>query len=166
MGVFNFVRQLFFQLLMENSINLTRFLLERIKTLFCIFRMSQFIFNVSFKVRAAGTLLMIEYNTLSEYLFLLRGVAESLAPHGPSIMLYLAAAVSDFYVPSQNMVSLKRYSASYLLLNSVIQRLQYTTATMAVGMSKKAIVLTSKRTTSHMLNTFLYTCLLFLQTTM
>jgi len=55
---------------------------------------------------------MIEYNTLSEYLFLLRGVAESLAPHGPSIMLYLAAAVSDFYVPSQNMVSLKSYSAS------------------------------------------------------
>ena len=55
---------------------------------------------------------MIEYNTLSEYLFLLRGVAESLAPHGPSIMLYLAAAVSDFYVPSQNMVRLKSYSAS------------------------------------------------------
>ena len=55
---------------------------------------------------------MIEYNTLSEYLFLLRGVAESLAPHGPSIMLYLAAAVSDFYVPSQSMVSLESYSVS------------------------------------------------------
>lgn len=136
MGVFNFVCQLFFRLLMENSINLTTFLLERIKTFFCIFRMSQFIFNVSFKVRAAGTLLMIEYNTLSEYLFLLRGVAESLAPHGPSIMLYLAAAVSDFYVPSQDMVSLKNYT-QHLQLNSVIQRLQYTTVTMAVGMPKK-----------------------------
>ena len=62
---------------------------------------------------------MIEYNSLSEYLFLLRGVAESLAPHGPSIMLYLAAAVSDFYVPSQDMVSLKSYT-QHLQLNSII----------------------------------------------
>ena len=47
---------------------------------------------------------MIEFNTLTEFLFLLRGVAESLAPHGPTVMLYLAAAVSDFYIPSQNRV--------------------------------------------------------------
>ncbi|XP_068670747.1 uncharacterized protein [Montipora capricornis] len=54
------------------------------------------------QVRISGTLLMIEFNSLSEYLFLLRGVAESLAPHGPNVMLYLAAAVSDFYIPSQS----------------------------------------------------------------
>ena len=47
---------------------------------------------------------MIEFNTLTEFMFLLRGVAESLAPHGPTVMLYLAAAVSDFYIPSQNRV--------------------------------------------------------------
>lgn len=47
---------------------------------------------------------MIEFSTLSDYLFLLRGVAESLAPHGPTVMLYLAAAVSDFYIPPQDMV--------------------------------------------------------------
>lgn len=47
---------------------------------------------------------MIEFNSLFEYLFLLRGVAESLARHGPNVMLYLAAAVSDFYVPSQSRV--------------------------------------------------------------
>lgn len=47
---------------------------------------------------------MIEFNTLSDYLFLLRGVAESLAPHGPTVMLYLAAAVSDFYIPPQDLV--------------------------------------------------------------
>ena len=48
---------------------------------------------------------MIEYSSLADYLFLLRGVAEALAPHGPTVMLYLAAAVSDFYVPFQNRVS-------------------------------------------------------------
>ena len=47
---------------------------------------------------------MIEFSTLSDYLFHLRGVAESLAPHGPTVMLYLAAAVSDFYIPPQDMV--------------------------------------------------------------
>ena len=47
---------------------------------------------------------MIEFNSLFEYLFLLRGVAESLACHGPNVMLYLAAAVSDFYIPSQSRV--------------------------------------------------------------
>ena len=66
---------------------------------------------VLFQVRVAGTLLMIEFNTLSDYLFLLRGVAESLAPHGPTVMLYLAAAVSDFYIPSQNMVCVSDYLA-------------------------------------------------------
>lgn len=59
---------------------------------------------VLFQVQAAGTLLMIEFSTLSDYLFLLRGVAESLAPHGPTVMLYLAAAVSDFYIPPQDLV--------------------------------------------------------------
>ena len=58
----------------------------------------------SCQVQAAGTLLMIEFSTLCDYLFLLRGVAESLAPHGPTVMLYLAAAVSDFYIPPQDLV--------------------------------------------------------------
>lgn len=79
------------------------------------------ILKVYRQVRAAGTLLMIEYNTLSEYLFLLRGVAESLAPHGPSIMLYLAAAVSDFYVQSQNMPEHKIQSADGPLQLHLVQ---------------------------------------------
>lgn len=52
---------------------------------------------------------MIAFNSLFEYLFLLRGVAESLAPHGPNVMLYLAAAVSDFYIPSQSRVCIFYY---------------------------------------------------------
>lgn len=51
-----------------------------------------------------GALLLIEFSTLSDYLFLLRTVAEALGPHGPTIMFYLAAAVSDFYIPDENMV--------------------------------------------------------------
>ena len=56
------------------------------------------------QVKSSGTLLMVEFSDLSDFLFLLRGVAEVLAPHGPTVMLYLAAAVSDFYIPYQDMV--------------------------------------------------------------
>lgn len=71
------------------------------------------------QVRVSGTLLMIEFNSLFEYLFLLRGVAESLACHGPNVMLYLAAAVSDFYVPSQSRPQHKISSDVPLQLNLV-----------------------------------------------
>lgn len=56
------------------------------------------------QVQSVGALLLIEFSTLSDYLFLLRTVAEALGPHGPTIMFYLAAAVSDFYIPDENMV--------------------------------------------------------------
>lgn len=71
------------------------------------------------QVRVSGTLLMIEFNSLFEYLFLLRGVAESLASHGPNVMLYLAAAVSDFYIPSQSRPQHKISSDVPLQLNLV-----------------------------------------------
>jgi len=58
---------------------------------------------------------MIEFSTLSEYLFLLRGVAESLAPHGPTVMLYLAAAVSDFYIPPQDLVGHMQFNSLWNL---------------------------------------------------
>ena len=67
------------------------------------------------QVQAAGTLLMIEFSTLSDYLFLLRGVAESLAPHGPTVMLYLAAAVSDFYIPPQDLVGHMQFNSLWNL---------------------------------------------------
>ncbi|CAH3124325.1 unnamed protein product [Pocillopora meandrina] len=71
------------------------------------------------QVQTAGTLLLIEYNSLSEYLFLLRTVAESLAPHGPAVMMYLAAAVSDFYIPPQDLPKHKIQSNAPLQLNLV-----------------------------------------------
>jgi hypothetical protein len=51
-------------------------------------------------------LLKITFTTLSEYLHVLREVASILQKIGINAMLYLAAAVSDFYIPSANMVFL------------------------------------------------------------
>ncbi|XP_074600436.1 phosphopantothenoylcysteine synthetase isoform X2 [Brevipalpus obovatus] len=45
-------------------------------------------------------LLMVNFTTLSEYLFYLREIASALRPLRSRAVLYLAAAVSDFYIPS------------------------------------------------------------------
>ncbi|PWN89537.1 DFP-domain-containing protein [Acaromyces ingoldii] len=49
----------------------------------------------------AGTLLRIPFTTVTEYLFMLRDMSRLMRPLGRRGMYYLAAAVSDFYVPSQ-----------------------------------------------------------------
>ncbi|XP_006839705.1 PREDICTED: phosphopantothenate--cysteine ligase [Chrysochloris asiatica] len=51
----------------------------------------------------AGTFLAVEFTTLTEYLHLLQAAAQALNPLGSSAMFYLAAAVSDFYVPVSEM---------------------------------------------------------------
>merc|ERR1711931_114136 len=55
------------------------------------------------EVQNACLLLKIGFVTLSDYLFLLRASAEALSPLGPNVMFYLAAAVSDFYIPESEM---------------------------------------------------------------
>lgn len=52
-----------------------------------------------------GKLLQLSFTTLSEYLWLLRSACQALAPLENKAILYLAAAVSDFYIPSNEMVS-------------------------------------------------------------
>ncbi|XP_067826671.1 phosphopantothenate--cysteine ligase [Heptranchias perlo] len=54
-------------------------------------------------VREAGLLLPVEFSTLSDYLYLLRAAAQALNPIGPKAMFYLAAAVSDFFIPASEM---------------------------------------------------------------
>lgn len=44
-------------------------------------------------------LLSLNFTTLSDYLWLLRASAECLQKLVPRALLYLAAAVSDFYIP-------------------------------------------------------------------
>ncbi|KAJ2230089.1 Phosphopantothenate--cysteine ligase cab2 [Coemansia sp. RSA 1722] len=59
------------------------------------------------KYMKGNKLLMINFTTLSDYLFLLRELSLLLAPLGPRAMFYLAAAVSDFFIPSYSMAEHK-----------------------------------------------------------
>ena len=64
-------------------------------------------------VKDLGILHSIAFTTIDEYLFLLRGVSNVMSSAtdkkgkalGRRGMYYLAAAVSDFFIPTQRMVS-------------------------------------------------------------
>ncbi|RWS02519.1 phosphopantothenate-cysteine ligase-like protein [Dinothrombium tinctorium] len=53
--------------------------------------------------KLSESLLMVTFTTLSEYLYYLKEIALALQPLGSKAMLYLAAAVADFYIPYDNM---------------------------------------------------------------
>ncbi|XP_076927849.1 phosphopantothenate--cysteine ligase 2-like isoform X2 [Bidens hawaiensis] len=61
---------------------------------------------------SGGYLLKLPFTTIFEYLQILRLIATSLKILGPNAMFYLAAAVSDFYVPWESMAVHKIQSAS------------------------------------------------------
>ncbi|XP_022538172.2 phosphopantothenate--cysteine ligase [Astyanax mexicanus] len=63
-------------------------------------------------VKTAGLLLPVEFNTLSEYLHLLKAAAQALNSIGSNAMFYLAAAVSDFYIPASEMPEHKIQSSN------------------------------------------------------
>jgi phosphopantothenate-cysteine ligase len=63
------------------------------------------------RVRKEGTLLLLDFTTVKEYLFLLRDVTKILAPFNERVMFYLAAAVSDFYIPDSKIVEHKIQSS-------------------------------------------------------
>lgn len=48
----------------------------------------------------------VRFTTLAEYLHILKEITTILRPFGSKAMLYLAAAVSDFYIPAASMVCL------------------------------------------------------------
>jgi phosphopantothenate-cysteine ligase len=58
-------------------------------------------------VKRENKLLILSYVTITEYLWNLREVAKLMRPLGPKAMFYLAAAVSDFFVPQDRMVEHK-----------------------------------------------------------
>jgi phosphopantothenate---cysteine ligase (ATP) len=51
----------------------------------------------------SNRLLYVTFTSVSDYLWLLRAACEALAPFEKRAVLYLAAAVSDFYVPQEEM---------------------------------------------------------------
>ena len=59
-----------------------------------------------------NTLLMLPFVTITDYLHELRAVARLMRPLGPGGLLYLAAAVSDFFVPPDRMAEHKIQSTT------------------------------------------------------
>ncbi|KAK6115456.1 hypothetical protein DH2020_007725 [Rehmannia glutinosa] len=59
-----------------------------------------------------GTLLKLPFTTIFEYLQILQLIATSMRSLGSSALFYLAAAVSDFYVPWESMAVHKIQSSS------------------------------------------------------
>lgn len=67
--------------------------------------------NAYLKVKQHNRLLLLPFTTLADYLWLLRVVCERLRPLEKRAMLYLAAAVSDFYIPASEMAEHKLQSS-------------------------------------------------------
>jgi phosphopantothenate-cysteine ligase len=57
-------------------------------------------------VKKNHSLLSVSFQTIADYLHLLKAAAEALQPLENRALLYLAAAVSDFYIPRDQMVSI------------------------------------------------------------
>lgn len=55
------------------------------------------------RARAEGLLLTVPFVTIGDYLHELRAISSLMGPLGPNGLLYLAAAVSDFFVPPERM---------------------------------------------------------------
>ncbi|KAM1331377.1 hypothetical protein ACFX13_044668 [Malus domestica] len=76
---------------------------------------SEVVRNAITKTHAAvtgGLLLKLPFTTIFEYLQMLQMIAFSIRSLGPHAILYLAAAVSDFYVPWKSMAEHKIQSGS------------------------------------------------------
>ena len=54
---------------------------------------------------------MISFTSLADYMWYLRLICERIGSFGPRAMLYLAAAVSDFYIPASEMPEHKLQSS-------------------------------------------------------
>lgn len=63
------------------------------------------------KAKNERMLLLLPFVTVTEYLWYLRSLALSMQPLGEKGLFYLAAAVSDFFVPSERMVEHKIQSS-------------------------------------------------------
>ena len=74
------------------------------------------VLNTYKSVQAAGTMLTLNFVTVNDYLWLLRAVSQELSVLGKNAMYYLAAAVSDFFLPRQKMVILLFWSCGRVLL--------------------------------------------------
>lgn len=63
----------------------------------------------------ANKILYINFTSVVDYMWLLRAACECLAPFDKRAVLYLAAAVSDFYIPSDKMVKILMFTYTYTI---------------------------------------------------
>ncbi|CAD6887285.1 unnamed protein product [Tilletia controversa] len=68
------------------------------------------------RANRAGTLLRLSFVTVNDYLFMLREMSQAMQPLSRNGMYYLAAAVSDFFVPSTKVPKHKIQSGKGSLL--------------------------------------------------
>lgn len=54
-----------------------------------------------------GRLISVHFYTVSDYLYLLQQISQRLDAHGRRALVYLAAAVSDFHLPTTNLAAHK-----------------------------------------------------------
>lgn len=64
------------------------------------------------KAKREGALLLVPFTTVNEYLWHLRAFAMEMQPLGAGALFYLAAAVSDFFVPADRMAEHKIQSSA------------------------------------------------------
>ncbi|XP_047498894.1 phosphopantothenate--cysteine ligase-like isoform X1 [Penaeus chinensis] len=64
------------------------------------------------RVKSEGRILWLTFTTLSDYLWLLRAATQCLQQRAPKALLYLAAAVSDFYIPQDKISEHKIHTSS------------------------------------------------------
>ncbi|KAF8924296.1 phosphopantothenate-cysteine ligase [Dissophora ornata] len=95
----------------ENGIHVTPPYLDKMKTVLHKYRETQ----------KAGTLLTIDFVTIHDYLFLLREASQIISKLDVHAMYYLAAAVSDFFIPADKMAEHKIQSGDGLLNLSMDQ---------------------------------------------
>ncbi|KAJ8036547.1 Phosphopantothenate--cysteine ligase [Holothuria leucospilota] len=101
-------------------------------------------------VQRRQMLLCVEFVTLCDYLHYLRAAAEAIQPLGRAAMIFLAAAVSDFYVPGYALPEHKIQSAHgppVIHLRQVPKML----GCLAQEWAKKAFVVSFKLETDHSL---------------
>ena len=79
------------------------------------------------QVTREGRLLQIDFTTLVDYLHLLRACSLILATVERRALLYLAAAVSDFYIPRDKMVILI-FTKSWNFINHLKWDFRHSTA--------------------------------------
>ncbi|KAF2275017.1 phosphopantothenate-cysteine ligase-like protein [Westerdykella ornata] len=78
------------------------------------------VFRQYAQAKQDGKLLILSFVTISEYLWNLREVAQLMRPLGSNALFYLAAAVSDFFVPYDRMVEHKIQSNEEFTQNPIM----------------------------------------------